>query len=327
MTDSLQQFMSGIIDYAGLFPPAKLPLDEAIRNYAKYRQGHDNWMLSRFIIPASKLNELDKYADELFSDDEPFAFSVLGGKTETVEGFKEEVNTVINLCNAFGEKHPGLVSTDMLEVKLPHDAARSQDIHLIGELMDDTAEQLQSSPLAPSVIVYEGLFDESWQADNKAIILALADHNNKFSSDRNYHSAAYKIRCGGVTADLFPSVEQVAFILNSTKQNNVALKGTAGLHHPVRHYADEVQTKMHGFFNVFGGAMLAHANDIGIKKLEEIIKDENPDSFQFSENKFSWNNYSVSTDEIKKLRKNVLLSYGSCSFDEPREDLQKLGLL
>jgi hypothetical protein len=30
MKESLRTFMDGLIDYAGLFPPAKLPLNEAI---------------------------------------------------------------------------------------------------------------------------------------------------------------------------------------------------------------------------------------------------------------------------------------------------------
>ena len=29
---SVRAFLAGIIDYAGLFPPAKLPLEKAIRN-------------------------------------------------------------------------------------------------------------------------------------------------------------------------------------------------------------------------------------------------------------------------------------------------------
>ena len=45
MNASLRALLTGVVDYAGLFPPARLPLDEAIRNYARYRQGSDAWML------------------------------------------------------------------------------------------------------------------------------------------------------------------------------------------------------------------------------------------------------------------------------------------
>jgi hypothetical protein len=43
--------LTGLIDYAGLFPPAKLSLDQAIRNYAAYRQCPERWMLGKFVIP------------------------------------------------------------------------------------------------------------------------------------------------------------------------------------------------------------------------------------------------------------------------------------
>ena len=56
MKESLRAFMNGLIDYAGLFPPAKLPLDEAIDDYVMHLKGENSWMLGRFIIPVSKLN-------------------------------------------------------------------------------------------------------------------------------------------------------------------------------------------------------------------------------------------------------------------------------
>ncbi|HYT90814.1 MAG TPA: hypothetical protein VEL76_19045, partial [Gemmataceae bacterium] len=69
MSPSLRALLSGIIDYAGLFPPAKLPLAEALRNYAGYRTEPDSWMLGRFICPAARLVELDPFLKELFPSD------------------------------------------------------------------------------------------------------------------------------------------------------------------------------------------------------------------------------------------------------------------
>lgn len=125
---------------------------------------------------------------------------------------------------------------------------------------------------------------------------------------------------------MFPTVEQLAFALNTAREENVAVKCTAGLHHPIRHYADSVQTEMHGFFNVFGGAMLSYAHDLSEEELSAILKEQDPECFSFEEGGFYWNDLGVSTHEIAELRNVALLSFGSCSFDEPREDLQKLGL-
>src|SRR5262245_33954247 len=67
MTEGLRTLLEGVIDYAGLFPPAKLPLDAALRNYARYRRQAESWMLGRFVLPAARLEELDPYVGELFA--------------------------------------------------------------------------------------------------------------------------------------------------------------------------------------------------------------------------------------------------------------------
>src|SRR5262245_38924762 len=66
MNPALRALLGGIIDYAGLFPPAQLPLEEAIRNYARYRTEPESWMLGRFVIPATRLKELAELGKELF---------------------------------------------------------------------------------------------------------------------------------------------------------------------------------------------------------------------------------------------------------------------
>jgi hypothetical protein len=327
MEKSLKSFMDGIIDYAGLFPPADLPLDAAIQNYAQYHGQQDAWMLSRFIIPAARLEALAPYAEALFSSESPIPFTVLGKGTGTLDEFSTEIEHTIRHCENFNAIHAGKVKTDMLEIKLPKEAAFSHDVDLLKELMEQTAKNLGSISETPSVIFYEVLLDESWKKDTEAVLEAIASHNGALHTDNeNYRYAAFKIRCGGVEAHHFPSVEQLAYILNKAREHKVALKGTAGLHHPVRHYAEQVQTKMHGFFNVFGGAMLAWANDLNDEELEHILAEEDADQFAFKDEAFSWKGYSVSSGEIEELREAALLSFGSCSFMEPIDDLKKLKL-
>ena len=59
MTEALRTLLSGLIDYAGLFPPASLEMAEAARNYEAYRSGPHSWALGRFIVPSARLNEVD----------------------------------------------------------------------------------------------------------------------------------------------------------------------------------------------------------------------------------------------------------------------------
>ena len=65
---SLRVLLEGLIDYAGLFPPAGLPLDRAVENYSRYRASELAWALGRFVVPAERVAEVP----------EEFPLSVLG---------------------------------------------------------------------------------------------------------------------------------------------------------------------------------------------------------------------------------------------------------
>jgi len=328
MKRSLQAFMKGILDYAGLFPPASLSLDTSIRNFAQYKQGKDAWMLSRFIIPASRLAKLEGYKEELFEKNSPFHFSVLGEGTETLSDFEEEITEIIDSCLSFHQYQGKAVATEVLEIKLPREAAFSNDVELIRKLVDESAGYLQKHDSTPSLVFYETFLEENWKKDLRTSLKAISEHNKAASKyDKHYRYAGFKIRCGGVEAHMFPEPEKLAFALNRARELDVPVKCTAGLHHPIRHYNESVQTRMHGFFNVFGGAMIARVQNLTDKKLTDILIEEDPEAFSFTDEAFRIGDFSVTVEQVERFRKEALISFGSCSFDEPREDLRKLELL
>ena len=68
---SQKALLSGLIDYAGLFPPAALSMEEAVRNYARYREGEHAWMLGRFVVPQARAHEVpDEFAKSVVGVDE-----------------------------------------------------------------------------------------------------------------------------------------------------------------------------------------------------------------------------------------------------------------
>ncbi|MBY0232917.1 MAG: hypothetical protein K2W96_26845, partial [Gemmataceae bacterium] len=106
----LRELLAGLIDYAGLFPPAKLPLADALRLWREYAAGPDAWMLGRFVIQASRLHEIE-YEGSL-----PIAALGRGGNDEAsfVQGLKDDLAD-IERCRA---RLPGVV-IDTLETKPP----------------------------------------------------------------------------------------------------------------------------------------------------------------------------------------------------------------
>ena len=59
MSKALRALMEGLIDYAGMFPPAGLDMAKAAANYQSYLDGEYGWAVGRFIVPAAQLSEAD----------------------------------------------------------------------------------------------------------------------------------------------------------------------------------------------------------------------------------------------------------------------------
>ena len=115
-----------------------------------------------------------------------------------------------------------------------------------------------------------------------------------------------------------------ALVTAATHQ--LPIKFTAGLHHPIRQFRDEVKTKMHGFLNVLGAAVLAAEHQWDADQAAMMLEDEDSGSFSFTDDFFAWGHWKIDTERLQYRRKFVR-SFGSCSFDEPRDDLRALGLL
>ena len=299
-------FMSQILDYAGLYPPASLPLEVAFQNFIDYQASPEAWMLSRFVIPAKRLAELPAFQEKL-------SFTVLGRGGRDMEEFLENVNLDIADIRSFCEAHDSHVSADMFEVALPTSAL--SDKFTANDIVTRAAEVLNKNGIT---VFFEAPFGDGWEGRVQKLTRALRKVKDKH--------VGFKLRTGGVTAEAFPSPEQIAWTMTEVREAGVPMKCTAGLHHPVRHFNQSVNTKMHGFLNVFGAGVLAFANGISQVQIQSILEDEDPASFVFDEAGFEWKGLRVVTSEIVRARQ-VITSFGSCSFDEPLEDLRNIHFL
>jgi hypothetical protein len=82
---SLEALLANLIDYAGLYPPAALPLKEVAEKYAAYRASPHGWMLNRLVLSAAKLAETplaEGWRVTLLVDSEP---GPLPPQVETLE--------------------------------------------------------------------------------------------------------------------------------------------------------------------------------------------------------------------------------------------------
>jgi hypothetical protein len=138
-----------------------------------------------------------------------------------------------------------------------------------------------------------------------------------------------KIRTGGVTREAIPSVEEVAAFVLACADRRLPFKATAGLHHPVRaeqpltYAAAAPRAVMHGFLNVFLAASFAWH---GERRIEPILAEMDAAAFRFDE-RAHWRDRSLEAAQVREARLQFCHSFGSCSFEEPVQDLEALGPL
>jgi hypothetical protein len=326
MFPSVRALLTGVIDYAGLFPPAQLPMEQAIRNYVRYQTEPESWMLGRFICPAARLAELSSMRDLFAKLTRPLVVSALGRGGKDTEGFLVGLREDLKDIAVFRKTHDHRVEVDVYEAKLPIDLFGSAKSNGKPLALIEQAKQLIDEAGPPHLTpFYEAvLVGADWLIPIEMTVAAIAA-SAKARRGLRCEPGGFKLRCGGVDASAFPSSSQVVAALLACRDTNVPLKFTAGLHHPVRRYDTSVQTKMHGFLNLFVASVLN--NQITLEQMQQLVEDEDATHFFFSEDGLGWNDVRVPISVIDQARKNSVISFGSCSFDEPCADLRGLGLI
>jgi hypothetical protein len=303
MQASLRALLSHSIDYAGMFPPCSLALEPALQNHARYVDSHEAWMLNAFIVPVQQFDS----ARELLSNFDPLhplRIAALGPKTANTKAFLEALQDVDSAIRSFSKYDVDLVSIAQLEMLLPDDV------------------ELACLKEAKAIVGDLPVFWEAPPDKAERTIGLLGKHN----SDQDVATFGCKLRTGGITADAFPTAAQIARALVTPATHQLPIKFTAGLHHPIRQFRAEVQTKMHGFLNVFGAAVLAAEHEWDANQALMMLEDEDPRSFSFTGDFFAWREWKIDVERLRDRRRFVV-SFGSCSFDEPGDDLRSLRLL
>ncbi len=292
--------LGDLIDYAGLFPPASLSMAEAVANYNSYSQSQWKWMLGSFIVPAARLNEFEE------------AFAGLSAASP-------ETN----------------FSNWRLSALLGPDAG--SDVARIGEFNSRITRSRRGATVA-SVEVKDASAAEITRLSNiipselATYFEVTPEDSGECIAEMSRCGRRAKIRTGGETADKFPTAESVVEFIRVCAASNVPFKATAGLHHPLRsvhrltYRPDSPSGVMHGFVNVFVAAAFLRAGMNAALALE-LLKEESSQAFQFAADTISWREHRLSQQEIAVARAGFAVSFGSCSFTEPIDDLRSLHLL
>ncbi|MEJ7616574.1 MAG: hypothetical protein WKF30_06310 [Pyrinomonadaceae bacterium] len=300
-SESVRILLSSLIDYAGLFPPAGLDMESAVRRYGAHLSGPDKWILGRFIVSASRLEEFEQTAASLLprkASETVWRLSALVGP---------DLNTDVGQVLAFNKRHnktgePGAAVIDSLECK----TTGAEEIRFIRDSLPASCAVYCEIPI---------------DSDPGELVRAVAEAKIRA-----------KVRTGGTSAESFPSTFELARFIKACADWEVPFKATAGLHHPIRatHALTDEQTSasavMHGFLNVFLAAAFARSGR-QIDEVVEMLEEKRIEEIYLTGDGVKWRKHKLDNGQLRDARERFALSFGSCSFDEPMADLHALGLL
>jgi hypothetical protein len=296
---ALAELLRGLIDYAGLFPPSAHAMSGTVARYADYRRGPDSAALGRLVVPAARLMEWEQAAAALPAasrGDSRWHLTALVAAPAV-----RELAGVTTFNEREGAGHDLQARVDSIEVKV----ASTDDIGTV------------AAQTPPGVEVFY-----EW---------APGVELTAFLAEVGRVRGGAKIRTGGLVPGAVAGPDAVARFVAGCVAASLPFKATAGLHHPVRavhpltYELDAPRAVVNGFLNVFVGAALAHAGRLEAADLMPVLEETTPSAFAFSDSSLAWRDRSVTVEQVTNARR-LARSFGSCSFEEPIDDLKTLAL-
>jgi hypothetical protein len=293
---AIDTLLDGLVDYAGLFPPASLDMEAMVEQYAIALASERASMVGRIIVPASTLGALEQAAKAMLpghAEDDPWCVSAL----VRLDKMDADLEAIANFNDAHELPEHGLALIDTIEVK----AFDANDIEAIASNLPEGLFAFVEIPI---------------DSDPRGLLCAIAGD-----------SLGAKVRTGGITPELNPPIEDVARFIVHAVAAEVPYKATAGLHHPLPNDNPDIPARQLGFVNVFAAAALARVAGLDQAAVEEVLSCDDPEAFVFDGATLQLADYTLTSAQLEVSRLTSATSFGSCSLDDPWNDLIALGWL
>lgn len=289
MTSTLHVLLAGLIDYAGLFPPAGESMEAATAKYSRYLEGPFRFALGRFLVGVGRLTELAGAKP----DGQAWRLGVLVGG---------EVGSGVEAARNFARAQGGRFTVDAFE-------ARAADAAALEEAMRAAPEDA------------EVFFEIPLEPDPTPMLEMLA--GTRFRAKvRTGGVTAGAIPSTAHLARFLARAAALGVPFKATAGLHHPLRGPAAL----TYEKDSARAMMHGFLNLTGAAALAWEG-MTESGLELVLREERRDAFGFSENSVSIGGAVLSRAQLEGARRLFALGFGSCSFEEPLDGLREMRLL
>lgn len=321
MHESLRRLFASSLDYAGLFPPANLPLAEAWSNYIQYRQNSSQiWILRSFVCPANKLADLA---------------NLLSSGVQRPAAVHPVANT-----------HLSLIGSSFAQLGDAEQTLRG-DVAATREFLDRLgASAAEGWTFSYEFAVPPSAFDHPSKLPQWCDVLNRATTEFQVSFESTYFEVprlidplaaaedlasflwrtnavfGLKFRTGGTDVAAFPTSKQLSAAIFACTHHSLPWKATAGLHHALPCEDATTGARHHGLLNLFVAAVLARKYQLSAVQLRDVLKDSSRESFQFDDRRLRWREHSAKLPDIDATRNESLISFGSCSVEEPLAGLE-----
>lgn len=300
-----------LIDDASLFPPAKLAMLPALRAHRRHQESAYWWVGGRFVVAASRLGEFEAVRDPAAAIELSVVLDAAsaGAKGDAIRADLARIDHAGALAG---------VTIAAVEARIPGPALSTDGLRRIAGLL---AERWPTTDIA---LWYETSYDAGWTTPPPEWLASLAGAR----ADAPGHvTLGAKVRCGGATAGQTPSVDDLAAFVVAAHGHDVPWKATAGLHHPYRGMRGVAGGIVpHGFVNLFVAGVALHAGTLEATRVAAVLAEEDPRAFVVDPAHLAWRDVRVEPEQVAAARERCV-AFGSCSFDEPVNDLRELGIL
>lgn len=284
--------LRALVDDAAVFPPGSASLDDALRAHDGYRRSGFADLVGPLVLGADLLPALVERV-EAQRPAAPLRIAVV----TAADAVEDAVRQVAG---------PAGVAVAALEVRLdPSAPGDAQVAQLAGDrrdLVDDGSLDVGAAVVVEVPRPPAGS-DPAWDD----LLDAVRDNGFRL-----------KFRTGGVTADAFPSEDEVTRWVLAARDLGVPFKCTAGLHDAARHTAHGTGFEHHGYLNVLLAATLAAAGgDADAVRAAVAERDPHVLAAQVRD----------AGEPALLAGRDLFTSYGSCSVLEPLQHLGDLGLV
>ncbi len=289
MLATVKALFSAIVDYAGLFPPAQLSLQTAMTNYVQYQASPHPWMLGRFILPASRLEDFATLLPTFPLQEWPLSLLISGDVAAALEQVRS-LNTSHQAIAIQALEFPPLAPTEIAALDLP------PQVEIFFEIPLD-------QDIAP---YFAGLRNQGASAKIRTGGVTAAA----------FPSAAQ-------LCEFIFACAQAQISFKATAGLHHPLPGD----YPLTYEPESEVAAMPGFLNVALVSALVYWQKITSEDALRLLQEKSTDRFLLTDHAISWNQYSLSLPELMTARQQIFRSFGSCSFVEPIGGLQEMQLL